>query len=217
MQRTIEAVIFDNDGTLVDSENITLSVLMEIAIEHGADVRDDDPHRFLGAHLQVVFDEIGKRAGKPLPDGMIDVFRAKQTRMINEGLSEMPGATELLEYLADRNMPMAVASNAPRTKMERCLNATNLARFFPEAHLISAYDVNVWKPAPDIFLTAANVLGVAPDRCAVVEDSGTGLDAANAAGMIVFALDQSGRFADRPSTTTLSSLPELINQLELSK
>ena len=53
MQRTIEAVIFDNDGTLVDSENITLSVLMEIAIEHGADVRDDDPHRFLGAHLQV--------------------------------------------------------------------------------------------------------------------------------------------------------------------
>ena len=215
MASQIEAVIFDNDGTLVDSESITLTVLMEIAIDHGAEVRDDDPHRFLGAHLQVVFDEIEKRAGKPLPEGIIDVFRSKQKRMIEEGLSEMPGATELLEHLSSRGVPMAVASNAPRAKMELCLNATDLARFFAPGHLISAYDVNVWKPAPDIFLAAAEVLGVTADRCAVVEDSGTGLDAANAANATVFALDPTGRFSERPSTTIIATLPELIEHLDV--
>ena len=211
----IKAVIFDNDGTLVDSEEITLSVLMELAIEHGAEVREGDPERFLGAHLQVVFAEIEKRSGKPVPANFIDIFREKQTRMIKEGLKEMPGATALLEHLRALGIPMAVASNAPRAKMELTLGATNLSRFFPEGHLISAYDVEVWKPAPDVFLKAAEVLGVVPEHCAVVEDSDTGLDAADAANMHVFALDPHGRFADRPGTTTLSNLEELIARLTL--
>ena len=97
----IEAVIFDNDGTLVDSEHITLTVLMELAIDHGADIRPGDTERFLGAHLQTVFAEIEKRSGKPVPDDFIDIFRKKQTRMIEQGLAEMPGATELLTYLSD--------------------------------------------------------------------------------------------------------------------
>lgn len=208
-----DAIIFDNDGTLVDSEHITLSVLMELAIENGAEVREDDPERFLGAHLQVVFAEIEKRSGKPVPDDLIDVFRDRQTKRITEGLEEMPGATQLLEHLHAIDMPMAVASNAPQKKMKLCLNSTNLARFFPDDRLISAYDVNVWKPAPDIFFHAAKVLDVAPERCAVVEDSGTGIEAAHASGMAVFALDPTGRFADRPATTVLNSLDEMIDHL----
>lgn len=210
---TFDAVIFDNDGTLVDSEHITLSVLMEMAIEHGADVREDDPERFLGAHLQVVFAEIEKRSGTPVPDNFLDVFREKQTRMINEGLVEMPGATELLTQLTSRGIPLAVASNAPLAKMELTLGATNLARFFLASNLVSAYDVEVWKPAPDVFLRAAEALGVAPERCAIVEDSGTGLDAAHAANGQVFALDPTGRFSNRPATTVLSTLTELIEHL----
>ena len=208
-----DAVIFDNDGTLVDSEHITLSVLMELAIENGAEIREDDPERFLGAHLQVVFAEIEKRSGKPVPDDLIDIFRDRQTKRIAEGLQEMPGATQLLEHLTSIEMPMAVASNAPQRKMKLCLDSTNLRRFFLEDRLISAYDVNVWKPAPDIFLHAAKVLDVAPERCAVIEDSGTGIEAAHASGMTVFALDPTGRFADRPATTVLNTLEELIDHL----
>ena len=82
-----DAVIFDNDGTLVDSEKITLSVLMELAIDHGADVREGDTERFLGAHLQVVFAEIERRAGKPVPHDFLDIFRERQTKGIKEGLT----------------------------------------------------------------------------------------------------------------------------------
>ena len=204
-----DAVIFDNDGTLVDSEKITLSVLMELEIDHGADVREGDTERFLGAHLQVVFAEIERRAGKPVPHDFLDIFRERQTKGIKEGLTEMPGATEILEQLAANSMPMAVASNAPITKMKLCLDSTNLFRFFGENHLVSAYDVGVWKPAPDVFLRAAEVLDVDPKRCAVIEDSRTGLEAGHAAEMTVFALDPEGRFADFPETTTLSSLTDL--------
>ncbi len=211
--QNIAAVIFDNDGTLVDSEHITLSVLMELAIEHGADVKEDDPERFLGAHLQLVFAEIEQRSGQSLPDDIFDIFRTRQTRRIDEGLSEMPGATECLTHLANAGIPMAVASNAPRAKMTRCLDATGLRDFFPTAHLISAYDVEVWKPAPDIFLHAAHVLGVAPEQCAIVEDSATGLDAAHAANGQVFALDPAGKFSDRPQTTALTTLTDLLEHL----
>ena len=208
-----DAVIFDNDGTLVDSEAITLSVLLEMALAHGADVGDRDVEEFMGAHLQVAFEEIAKRAGKPVPDDFIDVFRTKQTAMINEGLVEMPGATELLKHLAAIDLPMAVASNAPIAKMTLCLNATNLSRFFSPDRLVSAYDVGVWKPAPDIFLHAAKVLGVAPERCAVVEDSPTGLAAAHASGATVFALDPTGELQDDRNATVLTNLTELIGHL----
>ncbi len=211
-----DAVIFDNDGTLVDSEHVTLAVLMEMAIDHGADIRDGDVERFTGSHLQTVFDEIAARAGSPVPDDFIETFRAKQTVMIEAGIDEMPGATELLTHLAAVDMAMAVASNAPTAKMEMCLDSADLTRFFAPRHIVSAYDIEVWKPAPDIFLHAAKLLGVPPERCAVVEDSATGLQAAHAAGMTVFALDTSadGQPEQYPEhTTVLTNLNELIAHL----
>ena len=208
-----DAVIFDNDGTLVDSEAITLSILMEMAIEHGAEPREGDVERFQGADLQVVFEEIGQRAGKPVPDDFIDTFRAKQMALINQGVDEMPGATELLTHLSSIDMPMAVASNAPIAKMVPCLDSANLSRFFTADRLVSAYDVGVWKPAPDIFLEAAKVLDVAPERCAVVEDSPTGLAAAHASGGTVFALDPTGELQDELGAIVLSNLNELIAYL----
>ena len=207
----INALIFDHDGTLVDSENITLSVVADIAIEAGVEIRPDDPERFVGADLHVVFEEIEKRSGKPLPGDIMDVFRKRQTDAINEGLTEIEGATALLESLS---LPIAVASNAPVAKMELCLGVTDLLRFFPSGHLLSAYDVNLWKPDPAVFLAAAKVLNVDPSQCAVVEDSRPGLLGAQAAGMQVFALDPNNRFDDIDNITQVSALSDVQQFLE---
>ncbi len=201
----IAAVIFDHDGTLVDSENITLSVVAEIAINAGAQIRDDDPDRFVGADLHVVFEEIEKRSGKPLPDNIMDVFRERQSALLRDGLVEIPGARALLESIT---LPMAVASNAPVSKMELCLETTGMLSLFPKGHLLSAYDVNAWKPDPSVYFAAAEVLGVEPAHCAVVEDSRPGVEGALAAGMAVFALDPDGRLADFTEATRVSSLAE---------
>jgi len=203
-------VIFDHDGTLVDSENITLAVVAEIALEAGAEIRPEDPDEFVGADLHVVFEEIERRTGKPLPANIFDHFRERQTAEIEKGLKEIEGATSLLSSLP---LPHAVASNAPVAKMELCLGATDLLRFFPDGHLISAYDVEAWKPDPAVFLRAAQVLDIEPANCAVVEDSLPGVNGALAAGMHVFALDPKGRFGEIEGVTTLGSLSEFADHL----
>ncbi len=207
---TIDAVIFDHDGTLVDSETITLTLLAEMAVEHGAEVHEDDIDRFTGADLKLVFAEIEHRRGAPLPADFLDVFRRRQEERIRNGLQEVPGADHLLESLT---VPTAVASNAPVAKMELCLGATGLDRHFAPEEMLSAYDVGEWKPAPGVFLAAAEVLQTAPQRCAVVEDSGPGIEAGLAAGMRVFAYDPGDKFASIGGITRLRALSELLEHL----
>ena len=203
----IRGVIFDHDGTLVDSEPITLGVVAEMAVEAGAEVYPEDIDRFVGADLKVVFAEIERRSGRPLPPDHLEQFRARQTTAINNGLQAVEGAGELLSAL---DLPVAVASNAPVAKMQLCLSAAGLRHHFTDDQLISAYDVGAWKPAPDVFLRAAATLGLAPHECAVVEDSRPGVEGALAAGMQVFALDPKGRFDGVTGATTIPNLSALI-------
>lgn len=206
----IDAVIFDHDGTLVDSEPITLTLLAEMAIEYGATVHEDDYERFKGAELKVVLTEIEQRRGKRLPSDFLHILRERQAERIRAGLEAMPGADELLRAL---QLPAAVASNAPVAKMQLCLGATGLDQYFTNEQLVSAYDVGEWKPQPGVFLAAAAVLDIAPERCAVVEDSAPGIAGAIAAGMTVFALDPHGEFGAIDGATTISGLPELLEHL----
>jgi HAD superfamily hydrolase (TIGR01509 family) len=203
----IDAVIFDHDGTLVDSEPITLTLLAEMAIEYGAAVHEDDADRFKGADLKIVLAEIEHRRGARLPDDFLHILRERQSERIRAGLEAVPGADDLLRAL---QLPAAVASNAPVAKMQLCLGATGLDQYFTNEQLVSAYDVGEWKPEPGVFLAAASVLDTAPERCAVVEDSAPGIAGAIAAGMIVFALDPNGAFGTIDGATTISALSELL-------
>jgi len=203
----IRGVIFDHDGTLVDSEPITLGVVAEMAVEAGAEVYPEDIDRFVGADLKVVFAEIERRSGRPLPADHLEQFRARQTTAINAGLRPVDGAGDLLAAI---NLPVAVASNAPVAKMQLCLSAAGLRHHFTDEQLISAYDVGAWKPAPDVFLRTAETLGLQPHECAVVEDSRPGVEGAIAAGMQVFALDPKGRFDGITGATTIPNLSALI-------
>ncbi len=188
-------------------------VVAGIAAEAGAEIYPEDPDRFVGADLHVVFEEIERRSGSPLPDDIMDIFRERQTAMILDGLQEVPGATELLSSLS---LPLAVASNAPVAKMELCLGATDLLQYIPDGHLFSAYDVGAWKPDPAVFLAAAEALGVEPAHCAVVEDSRPGVEGARAAGMQVFALDPGDRFSGIDGVTCVTGLAEVGNYLGVS-
>jgi len=182
----IDALIFDCDGTLVDSEEPGLEVLHALALEDGLSLAlDEARQRFRGVRMAECVAWIA--AQRPdRPAGFEADFIARVRRQTDirfrQGLQAMPGARELLGTLCTRGLPIAVATNGPRQKVELSLGLTGLREPFGP-HVYCAYEVGSFKPEPGLFLHAAQALGVAPQRCAVVEDSLPGLQAALAAGM----------------------------------
>ena len=192
MAPDIDALIFDLDGTLVDSEVPGMDVLYEEGLRLGvAFTREQARQAFRGRRMADCIAWIGERVTQPSPRFEGD-FAARFTPHIRhvmaerfrQGLNPMPGARELLARL---NRPYCIATNGPREKAELTLGLTGLLPLF-EDRLFCAYEVGSFKPAPGLFLHAARALGAEPARCAVVEDSLPGLEAGLAAGMQVFSL-----------------------------
>ncbi len=205
--REIRAVIFDCDGTLVDSERLSLAVLVEYVAEFGLHVTHEEAmERFAGNELSVVFREFEQRLGCPLPATFLDDFRSRQMIVLQEQVQPIDGAHDVLKSL---RLPRCVASNAPISKIKLCLQTTGLLHHFDEAHIFSAYQINAWKPKPYLFLMAAETLNVAPEHCAVVEDSHFGVHAGLAAGMQVFAFDPLEKMSLTEDVIRISSLSEL--------
>jgi HAD superfamily hydrolase (TIGR01509 family) len=204
----IHAVIFDCDGTLVDSEKLSLAVLIDYIGELGLPLELDEALRkFAGGELPKVFAELEKRLGKPLPEDHMAQFRSRQMARLATDLEVIDGASDLLDSMTK---PFCVASNAPLMKVNLCLKTTQLDGFFAEQHRLSAYEVEKWKPEPDLFLKAATVLNTEPQHCAVVEDTDYGIEAGLRAGMTVFGYDPSAELNQRPDVTYISDLRELI-------
>lgn len=178
------AVIFDCDGTLVDSETLSAEVFSELlgGLGHAADPVEI-LQSFRGRQLAKCLLDLEARHGA-LPADFAERFRARTAEVYRDRLQEIAGAAALLGAIAQ---PVCVASNAPRAKIELCLDAAGLARFFT-GRIFSAYEVGAWKPEPGLFLHAATAMGAAPQRCLVVEDSAPGVAAGLAAGMRVVAL-----------------------------
>lgn len=192
----IEAVIFDCDGTLVDSETLSAEVIAECLAPHGITLTAEQALvAFRGRHLTAVFRDAEAEIGRPLPADFEAFVRARAADAFRARLREIEGATALLEALA---LPVCVATNGPRHKTELTLAVTGLRRFFGE-HVYCAYEIGAWKPDPRLFLHAAAALDAAPARCLVVEDSAPGVEAAIAAGMPVVALLPDGDAAWRPA------------------
>jgi HAD superfamily hydrolase (TIGR01509 family) len=183
--RDIGAVIFDCDGTLIDSEPIALQALADEARALDPQAQLDDLMPGLkGRSMLYNIAAIGERLGRVLPADFEDRARARMAIAFRTQLQPLPGALELLRALT---VPYCVASNGPRHKMELTLAVTGLMPWL-EGRIFSAYEVGSYKPDPGLFLHAARAMGVAPERCAVVEDSVVGVEAGIAAGMTVFAL-----------------------------
>ncbi|HRK38031.1 MAG TPA: HAD-IA family hydrolase [Burkholderiaceae bacterium] len=189
-QPRFAAIIFDADGTLIDSEVPGLDVIHQIATEHGLGITREAAHeRFRGITMAEVTDWFVRslpQADDGLAARLSAHIRTRMAERFRQGLSPMPGAVELLENLT---LPSCVATNGPPEKVSLTLALSGLANFFEE-RVFSAYTVGSFKPDPGLFLHAAQALAAPPARCAVVEDSLPGVAAGVAAGMHVFALMQ---------------------------
>ncbi|MFD6326007.1 HAD family hydrolase [Streptomyces sp. NPDC058442] len=182
-----DLVIFDNDGVLVDSEPISNRLLAGYLTELGHPTSyEDSLHDYMGAAMHRVHDLVEQRTGQRLPADFDDVFHTRVFAAFERELKPVTGAVEVLERLAADGVPYCVASSGSHERIRVGHRTTGLDRWFDDERIFSSQDVGRGKPAPDLFLYAAERMGVAPERCVVVEDSPLGVRAAVAAGMDVY-------------------------------
>ncbi|QQM42598.1 HAD family hydrolase [Streptomyces liliifuscus] len=182
-----DLVIFDNDGVLVDSEPISNTLLAAYLTELGHPTSYEESLRdYMGAAMHRVHDLVEERTGERLPADFDDVFHARVFAAFERELEPVAGAVEVLEKLAADRVPYCVASSGSHERIRVGHRKTGLDRWFDDGRIFSSQDVGRGKPAPDLFLHAAERMGVPPEKCLVVEDSPLGVRAAVAAGMDVY-------------------------------
>ena len=180
------AVIFDCDGTLVDSEPLARVAWERALAPHGQAMSDEDLAAVVGLPYPRVHAFFAERG--PLPD--VDAFWPSLSRelfaLIDEELEPFPDAVATVRELRAQGVPVAVASSSPRERLERTLARAGLDGCFDAS--VAGDEVPHGKPAPDLFLAAARELGAAPRDCVVVEDAPPGVEAGLAAGMTVLGI-----------------------------
>jgi HAD superfamily hydrolase (TIGR01509 family) len=181
-----DAVIFDLDGVLVDSEQLWNAAKEELVRATGARWREEAPTVMMGMSSPEWSAYLHDELAVPLPPAEInaEVVR-RMERMYRRRLPLLPGAVQAVQSLGAR-WPLGLASSSNREIIELVLERAGLTGTF--AATVSSEEVARGKPAPDVYLEAARRIGVAPERCVAIEDSGNGLRAAAAAGMRVIAV-----------------------------
>ncbi|MBI3374320.1 MAG: HAD family hydrolase [Betaproteobacteria bacterium] len=178
-----ELVIFDCDGVLIDSEPIANRVFAEQLARAGLSMSVEDiMQRFVGRTRNGCLALATELLGRALPKSFPGEWDAALFEALRQDVRPIDGVPELIQQL---EVPFCVASNSTRERMRISLQASGLLAFFA-GRMFSSADVLNPKPAPDLFLNAAGSMGAAPGRCAVIEDTLTGVLAGVAAGMSVF-------------------------------
>ncbi|MCJ8336942.1 MAG: HAD-IA family hydrolase [Pseudomonadales bacterium] len=176
----IKCVIFDCDGTLVDSEYLC-NLALQIKLREHAVVESADQlmHKYRGGKLATILQSIEVEHNIQLADDFVVAYRTLVEQLFSEKLEACAGVAQML---ADLRLAKCVASSGPLHKIHSALSITDLDKYF-EGNIYSSYQIDSWKPDPGIFLHAATQMGFAPHQCVVVEDSLVGVTAAMAAGM----------------------------------
>ncbi|WP_428671337.1 HAD family hydrolase [Reyranella sp.] len=181
-EEPVEAVIFDMDGTLIDSESVYIAGMQDAARTLGLPLPIELCHAMVGVPSLECNLMLQEHYGAGFD---LAVFRGHFSTSVQRQMSERvpvkSGVVELLDFLRDRGLPLAIATSAGRATAERNLGRAGLLDRF--AALATRDDVEHPKPAPDLYLEAAKRLGVAAERCVAFEDSSIGIIAAHAAGM----------------------------------
>ncbi len=188
-------VIFDCDGVLVDSEPLSMRVLLETAAEAGAVIDAEQGYEsFLGKSLASVIEILRRDYGVAVDAAALERMRRRLYALFRQELRPISGISATLQALA---IPFCVASSSQMERIRLSLQVAGLASYF-DNRIFSASMVEHGKPAPDLFLHAAREMHIEPGRCIVIEDSPAGVDAAKRAGMRVFAFT-GGSHAQSPA------------------
>ena len=202
----IKCVIFDCDGTLVDSEglaNLGLEIMLrEYGIQRSATSLE---RQYKGWKLANVCASLESDHSIRLRGSFVTQYRALLHKLFEEKLQPVAGVAQAL---AEINLPMCVASSGPPEKIEQTLGLTNLRRFFGD-NIFSSYVVKSWKPEPGLFLHSAKTMGFTANACAVVEDSEIGIQGALNAGMRPYWFGSEAVHSAPAGVTCFSDMREL--------
>ncbi|ROZ68986.1 HAD family phosphatase [Ramlibacter sp. WS9] len=195
-----EAVLFDCDGVLVDSESITNGVLREMLEDLGWKLTSEECMRiFIGKAIKDERAQIEAHTGRPLADEWLASFRERRNEQLLLRVEAVRGAVEVVRQIHERfDGRIACASGADRAKVELQLEKCGLMPFF-RGRVFSGHELPRSKPAPDVYLAAAAALGVNPTHCAVIEDTSIGATAGVAAGATVFGYSPPEAGHDTPA------------------
>jgi HAD superfamily hydrolase (TIGR01509 family) len=196
MSSAVQAILFDLDGTLVDSERESAEAMARVvARDLGLEVTQAQRDFVVGHSWNEIHERLRRELGPALVwdrDELIRRSAAERTHVIAEmGMTIMPGAVAAVERLGAR-WPRAMVTGSSREEALQSLGVLGLVQAFPV--IVAAEDYHHGKPAPEGYLKAAGLLGVEPRRCVVLEDSAAGIAAGRAAGMTVVAV-RAGNFA----------------------
>lgn len=200
------AVIFDCDGTLVDSEPLSRRAWEQALAPYDYDVTDADLAACVGRSYPHTHGHFAARAPLPGAEAFWPVYAGELFALLDSELEPFADAIGAVAELRRRGVPIAVASSSARERLERTLARAGLSGAF--AATVAGDEVARGKPEPDMFLVAAERLGVAPERCVAVEDSVPGVQSALAAGMVAVAVAR-----DSPPPPGLAAAHTIVSEL----
>ncbi len=204
----MEAVIFDLDGVLVDSERIWDEVRRAVVAQYGGAWQDTTTRDMQGMSTPEWARHLAHEVGVPLrPQEIARIVIEAMARRYAEDPPIIKGAPDVVREVA-KQWPVAIASSSPPLLIKGFLDVTGL----PVGAAVSSEQVGSGKPAPDVYLRAAELLGVEPKECAAVEDTTNGLRAALAAGMTVFAVPNP-HFPPDPAVLAQTTVVPTIGEL----
>jgi HAD superfamily hydrolase (TIGR01509 family) len=208
-------VIFDLDGTLVDSEGLCNQAFLDLLPQLNETVASLT-QRYRGKKLAQILADLERRLCRKLPDAFEQQYRQRVAELFSYELKPMPGVFEMLDIM---NFPKCIASSGPPLKIRQALQVSGLAPYFGN-NLFSSYEVGSWKPEPGLFQYAAKAMGFVPSQCVVIEDSEVGIEAAAAAGMRAFQYVRNGetsswRAGDAVLFDDMLQLPQLLTHTQL--
>ncbi|AYW95526.1 6-phosphogluconate phosphatase [Yersinia pseudotuberculosis] len=205
----IQCVMFDCDGTLVDSEVLCCQAYVLMFAHYNIHLSLEEViKRFKGVKLYEIVGIVCKEYGLDQPIKVLEkLYREEVARLFDAELQPIAGVKALLEQIV---LPVCVVSNGPVSKMQHSLGLTRLLPFF-EDRLYSSYDIQRWKPDPALIYHAAEHMQVAAEHCILIEDSAAGAQAGIAAGIPVFyyCADPHNQPINHPLVTTFTDIQQL--------
>ena len=183
----IEAVIWDMDGVLADTAPYHLSAWQEIFGKRGVKITEEDFRYSFGLRNDTIIrNTLGNQTAQDEIEAIAREKEATFRRMIGHNIKPLPGAVELLQSLKQQGVKMAIASSTPIENIRLITGSLGIANCFQT--IVTGHDVTEGKPSPQVFLLAAQRLGVKPGNCVVIEDAVAGVTAAKKAGMYCVAI-----------------------------